>query len=438
MTHRVGPIPSTATEVLVAVRRPGLAWALLGLALAVRVAAVLATPDYQLVDDPADYGRHARSIADGDGYPDTTVAPAGGPTALRPPVYPHLLGAAFWLFGDSLTAARLGQAVLGTVTVGLIGLVARQLWDRRVGLTALGLAALYPPLVIWSTAVISEVVFLPLVLASVAAALEWRRERQPRWLVVSGVAAGLAILARANGAVLLLPLAAAAWTVRPRWSPASLSRPAALLAAAVLTVAPWTVRNAVVMDAFVPVSTQAGFALSGIYNDTTRRASLYPGAFRPPALDPEVAAILGRDLDEAALERELRAFERRYAFDHPLYVAEVGARNALRMTHIHERSYGENLDDIGIGRGPALAGAYGFQLVAVLALFGAFTSGARRAPLWFWSIPVLFMSSAFVGAFIRYRAPVDPFLLMLAALAVTSGADRVRRSRPRSGLRSPA
>jgi hypothetical protein len=200
-----------------------------------------------------------------------------------------------------------------------------------------------------------------------------------------------------------------------------------------VTIAPWTIRNAVVMDELIPVSTQAGFALSGVYNDTTRNATRYPGAFRPPQLDPGYAPLFARrDLDEVQLERELRKRVREYVREDPLYVLEAGGRNALRMLHLTDRlSYARlNAGDVGLAPRWGNANVWGFYVVALLALAGAFSPAARRAPLFLWLTPaLLFVTVAVVGAFIRYRAPVDPFVVLLASLAVAWLWDRVSPAR---------
>jgi hypothetical protein len=49
------------------------------------------------------------------------------------------------------------------------------------------------------------------------------------------------------------------------------------------------------------------------------------------------------------------------------------------------------------------------------------TRRARRAPKWLWLIPICLATSLFVTGFIRFRAPIDPFLVMLAALAIPEG-----------------
>src|SRR4051794_8316751 len=92
----------------------GNGWPLLALALVVRIAQIAATHDWlaPAASDPADYVRHALSIAHGHGMAASFV-PHGGPSALRPPAYPYFLGGVFALAGDSFTAGRVASALLG-------------------------------------------------------------------------------------------------------------------------------------------------------------------------------------------------------------------------------------------------------------------------------------------------------------------------------------
>jgi len=137
-----------------------------------------------------------------------------------------------------------------------------QLFDRRVALTAMVLAALYVPLILIGGSLMSEPLFAAFVLAALVAALHHRAAaHRHRWAVLAGVLAGLAILTRANAAVILLPLVVAVWDVRPRWSRRALTAPVLVVALAILTVAPWTVRNTVVLGSVVPVTTQLGTSL---------------------------------------------------------------------------------------------------------------------------------------------------------------------------------
>ena len=58
----------------------------------------------------------------------------------------------------------------------------------------------------------------------------------------------------------------------------------------------------------------------------------------------------------------------------------------------------------------------------MLAVIGAFTQRARAAPLWLWAVPLLmYLSVVFlVVETPRYRTAIDPFIVLLAALAVSA------------------
>ena len=211
-----------------------------------------------MVHDALDYDRAAVSIAQGEGWPHSRAP--GRETAFRPPAYPVLLAGVYTVAGvtdaeasDRVLAARILGIVISSLIVVLIGVVAAQLWGRRVALAAMALGAVYVPLIAVGGAVMSETLFAALMLGALAAVIQHRRSTHRwRWVLLAGVLGGLTILTRANALVLLLPLGLAVWTTRPRFSPRALAAPAVLVVLALLTVSPWTIRNAVVFDRFIP------------------------------------------------------------------------------------------------------------------------------------------------------------------------------------------
>src|SRR5262249_52011472 len=130
---------------------------------------------------------------------------------------------------------------------------------------SMALAAVYIPLIEVGQSVMSEPLFVLCMLGAIACALR-------RWAIPAGILMGLAVLGRANALILLLPLM---WAVRPGFG-----RPAVLLVVALLTIAPWTIRNAIVLDHFVPVSTQLGSALAGTYNSNAMHDQRDPASWR--------------------------------------------------------------------------------------------------------------------------------------------------------------
>lgn len=402
-------------------------WALLALALVLRLGVVAATADTPTTLDPADFSRTGLSIAQGHGFPQTNRAPGGGPSAFRPPAYPALLAGVYALAGEEAPpAGRVLSALLGTIAAGLTGLIAARIWGRRVGMIALTLAAVVPPMVVMSTALISEALFVPLVLGAILTAIESRRSPHPlRWAATTGLLIGIAELTRTNAAVLLLPLGLAVWTLRPRWQPRALLTPAIVILAATATVAPWTIRNGVVLHAFVPVSTEVGYTIAGTYDDASRNDHRWPAVWKEaehgasPEYQPIIFdASIGR-WNEVTLGARLQAQALAEIRSHPAYPLKVLYWNSVRLFHLGELDLAvDNLRNTGIPQPAGLWEIFGFYPLLVLALGGLLLGRARGSPGWLWTIPVLLSTILFVTSFIRFRMALDPFFVMLAALAL--------------------
>jgi 4-amino-4-deoxy-L-arabinose transferase-like glycosyltransferase len=418
---------------------PTAAWLILLLALLLRVGYMAATPGYELVHDATDYDRAATTVAQGEGWP----LAHGRATTFRPPAYPLLLAGVYKVAGveradehDRVVPARILGVVIGTLIVLMVFLLAQQLWGRRVALIAMAGAAVYVPLILVGGAVMSEPLFALLLLAALAAAIQHRRSTHAwRWVVLSGVLAGLTCLTRANALVLLLPLGLAVWTVRPRWSPRALAAPALLVVLALLTISPWTIRNAVTFHRFIPVSTQLGSALAGTYNDQARLDKENPASWRALFHIPEYQGLTARvrGISEPDFEDILRSRSKAYIREHPAYVATVAEWTTRRMFELGGLDWSRHTaSTISVTPGWAMAGVYCFWAFTLLAIAGAFTKLARRTPLFVWMVPVLlYLSVVFlVVETPRYRTGIDPFIVMLAALAL-------RRALPGAADREP-
>ena len=416
---------------------------------------VLADTDYFPAHDAWDYDRHARSIAAGDGYPQSGYVPDGGPTALRAPSYPYLLGGVYALSGDSVTAGRLANAALGAIAVLLLYLIAERIWGRRVGLVASALAAVFPPLVLISTQLLTEALFIVLELGAVLCVLNFRRSGAALpWAAAAGVLCGLAALTRNPGPVLVIPVAVGVWTLRPRLRPGALAAPALVLSCAALTIAPWAIRNFVEFGRFAPVTTSTGFALAGTYNETSFRDQAHPAAWRSPVLVPQYGALFQTPgIDEGTVDATLRREADSFAWNHPAYVVKAAGLNLLRQFEVTGGSVvglgDQPVTQEGIGSADPASERVGLVIAVGLAVLGIFAiarsrsaedmeRGRRpplpRGPLFLWLFPVVtVLAAAPVAGLPRYRVPADPFLLILAGIGLLWIWSRVTAR----GLRTP-
>jgi hypothetical protein len=440
------------------VSRRVIAIAILLLALVVRIAYVEATP-YHAVNDAGTYNRMASMVATHGDYhtgsgPRTGAGNSRGPTAYFPPGFPYTLALADLLTGhaaggkSALHSIRIEQALLGTLAVGVIGLVGLELYGATVALVAMLLAAVYPVLIEESGLMVAENVMVPLMLAAVWAAVRAGRSAHPvRWGALAGLFTGLATLTHENAILLLLPLgvavasAARPWRgLRPARGPA-LTAVVSLVAMAALAISPWAIRNAVELHRFVPVSDETGITLRGTYNPASAADPTIPYKWRLFSHDAQDDYYKhhGSRFTEPQLSDALQSRALHYIGRHPLSPLAVIVDNTLRMLEL-EGSAAWHASAIGMGLsvGTAHTGVIAFWVMAVLALLGLLTPRAWRAPRWLWGVPVLLWLSAVAINMEtpRFREPIEPFLILLAACAVTSAVAALGGRRVPAGTES--
>lgn len=404
-------------------------------ALLIRLALVLATPHYvpPAHDDPSDFDRMALALADHGRFPESVGTAHGGPTAFRPPLFPLALGAVYRIVGTGSgpprwEAGRLLEAVLGALAVGLIFMIAWRLWGRAAALASGGLAAVYPPLVMAGSSLMSESLFIALTLGAVLAALAHRNSpHRWRFAVLAGLLVGLASLTRGNGIVLLVPLILMTWGESPRLSLQAARAPLTVAFVTAAVLAPWTVRNAIELHAFVPITTETGYALAGTYD---AQAQATRSLWQPPFAQELWIWALEPGANEAQVSSRLTSVAFHYIRAHPVSLLATAYWNTARLLNLTGPGIETSLAHVwGYPRWLAGLSVYAFWLLALLALGGALTPAARAAPAAMWGAPLLILLSAVpLLGLTRYRLPADPFFVLLAALGALSLGRRLRGS----------
>jgi 4-amino-4-deoxy-L-arabinose transferase-like glycosyltransferase len=197
------------------------------------------------------------------------------------PGAPFLYAASFYATGGAREGtARIVEALLGVATILVVFALGRRLGGRElgrwVGLFAAFAVAVYPPFIHSTGELMSEPPAMLTLPAAILAFL-WAGDRQADavapgirgqlrglwpWLV-PGLLFGLTAMFRPEyllvGAVFVGLTAVRIWAQR-EWR-LGLAGAAVLLAALVLPILPWTIRNVVVLDRVVPISTGGGKAL---------------------------------------------------------------------------------------------------------------------------------------------------------------------------------
>jgi hypothetical protein len=202
-----------------------------------------------------------------------------------------------------------------------------------------------------------------------------------------------------------------------------------LVGLAVVAIAPWTVRNAVELHAFVPISDETGITLAGTYNPFSANDPHLPykwHLFSHVALLHHLAHEANGET-ETQLSGQLTSEALHYIGRHPLAPIEASFDNTLRMLELEGMfAWRASTAALNIREPWASLGVYSFYLLGLLAMAGLATRRGRRAPWWLWAIPVLWWLTI-VPVNVetpRFREPIDPFLILLAGCAVSGALER--------------
>jgi hypothetical protein len=389
----------------------------------------------QELRDPVLYMILADFIAAGDGYRYGFAADQGL-TAYYPPGYPLALGAVVWLVGllpgdPSAFDVAVGlNVVLSVATIVLMFVLGRRLAGPRVGLVAAGIWALWPNVVFHTGVVLTETLFLFLLVLMLIVALGDRAAaRSPgvARLVVVGVLFGAVLLVRPVSAV-MAPFFLVLWW--PNGVRAALWRLALVGVATVAVLVPWSIRSTAVMDDPVLLSLNLGDNLCLGHN---------PGA-TGGFVDLEEHCYTADELrrPEAETRRNSENIDRAvtYITENPGTTLRR-TPSKLRITLESDWDGLQAAEDFGFRplfadatRGVLRALATGFYAVAgLLAIGGGVvwlrrSTGDRRAL--FLVVAGLAQLLAPLATFgdPRFKMPVYPTLAVCAAVAVVALWDR--------------
>jgi 4-amino-4-deoxy-L-arabinose transferase and related glycosyltransferases of PMT family len=379
-------------------------------------------------------------------------APPSDATVLaHPPGYAILMAAIFKIFGESDSALRFFQILCDAVSALLVFLIALELsTSKSISLIAGLLAALSPQLAYNSLLLLPDSIsVLPVLLALyILARAKGKALRWPN-LILAGALLGLSSWLRPNWLLLPLYVAALLPFLLPRGQ--RLRAVVPLICAAVLLIAPMTIRNLIVFHRFIPNSLGAGVTLiEGIADyDEEGRLGL-------PRTDMEVlrreaeiynrADYAGSLYNPDGIERERARVSRAVAVikSHPFWFMGVMLRRAASMLRtervpvisgsVLKPGSDETKTTILRYPGMALKSIQKLFITAILlplSLLGIFLLARRRdsrALAILLVVPVYFLSvQSMLHTEYRYLVALQYFLLILVAVTLDKASIVLRR-----------
>lgn len=386
----------------------------------VQFAYVVKVRHYALAGDEPEYNIEGQLIAHGKLF--YTYLPYGilHAGAWKAPLYPAWVGLVYAVFGHHITVVRLLQVPLTLTAIPLCWLLARRLFGSRVAVAAAFVVAVYPLVWQYEGLLYPESLCVPLYL--VLFVLMLTRTPTVRRAVGFGLVLGIALLLRPTTEFILLGLLVA-WCIAVGWRRGIVLTVVAIVVG-VLVVAPWTIRNAVVMHGFVPISMQDSAAY-GTFNAQSAHNREFPWAWEDaPAPDLDLFNR-AHPLSDVTLRSRLIHRALSYISAHPMSVLDAFFWNGLsRLWDVRHTS--RALVEVpyeGRSRLVTRIGLYMYYVLLPLCLIGLWR--ARRRPALLWGVLGIALGASIVfstAAGTRYRAPLEPLIVTLACAGVLGAA----------------
>jgi hypothetical protein len=356
----------------------------------------------------------AQSIARGHGL-SSPFGGSTGPTALLAPAYPAGIAAVFWALGSftktsaiTIMAMQLGFNVL---TVVLIVWVAQRCFGSMAAniagvFWAISLPLIWMPTIFWETSLSAL-----LLVGLVALALAYENYPRPAlWIAIAG---GCALAALVNPTLLLPTLSMAGWALWQTRMRRAHSLWTGWLALIVL-FAPWPLRNALTLHAFIPLRSTLGLEL---WMGNRPGASGYLDESIFPLFNPREFALYAAQ-GEVRYMHDKTALAGGYITAQPMRFARLSLLRFLRFWS-------------GTG---TLGGSAWFAFHALLttslgtiALVRMWQDGRRSLaalfilPLLLFPLPYYLTHAEF-----RYRLVIDPLLTILSGGTLSGLTRRAR------------
>lgn len=401
------------------------------LGLTLRLAWVLwVDRDGFVLNDAMLYNANAVAITEGLGF----RPPQGGPSAQWPPAYSAILAGLYWLFGVRPLWGELFNAVIGAATIPLLMVLIQRVVDRRAAIVGGVMLAILPGPILWTDLLVTETLytamFVLFLLVLAYAQPTWG------WMVVIGVVIGLGALVRGEALTWSLLPIVLFWRDIPRFDLAKRLAVSALVV--VMCLAPWTIRNAVVMDAFVPVATNASATLwSGHHAGATGGQTYPPESYyqqfdqEPPHRELQSGKALRNDAIEYMVTHPLHELQLI-----PLKLIHLNRGDSYALDWVNDAPRAAPISPINVERISVLADA-GYYGLLTLFLLGAVYLGRS---FWLTRIGRVFLASFLTALFLygflyygnyRYRLPYEPLMILVASAFITRiWATRGKRPEP--------
>jgi 4-amino-4-deoxy-L-arabinose transferase-like glycosyltransferase len=372
--------------------------------------------DADPLHDPRLFVEAGWNLASGNGFSVNGEIPA----ARRPPAYSFLLAGVFFIFGKSLVAARVINILMSSLTVGLVYLLGRRLFNTSVGIIAALISAFHPVFIRYSLRLYADT-FYALVLSIILLIFIKIHEHPDslRTKLICGTLLGVAALIRSE-LLFFMPLLLVWAVLTYRQIYTALRAFVIILLPVIVIVTPWVVRNYAVFG--VPmIASNLGRTMWGVYNPETFSDLNLMGGWYPAELGIRSVSDVPREAQDPAYrylpEVEWDQYLRQAALESIKQNVRLLPKMAMYKLHRLIFTLGAVRDLL---RFP-LVYCFFFGLILLL------VSGDRRFGVFY----LLLLSAVFITLLFytseRLRMGIEPTFIVIASYGLTEQIKLIKR-----------
>jgi len=355
-----------------------------------------------IISDAKDYDSFAKSILHYHIFGENGV-----PSSDRPPLYPFFLALLYLLPFPDIPTAFIFQIIISSLTVIIIYLLGRRHLGERGGFIAGLIACFTPDYLFFSSALLTETLFIFLFLLGVYI-YEHKGSFYP---LLSGILFGFSALTRPEGFIFGFFFLFSSLLFSK-----NLKRALITFLFSLLTISPWIVRNTRLYGQPCFITTTGG----GVFwmgNNPRGKGGYYWREEDNPLLNPDLTPI---ERDRLAYRLALKNIA-----SHPLmWLKSLGSKTALLLNPIPDSGKTSVLRGTFTKLGISLYYILFTEFLFILSFAGMVGKINSLEPFRF-IVAVIAIFYILVMVEQRFRAPLLPFLNIFAASTISLG---VRKS----------
>ncbi len=364
--------------------------------LLIRICYVLTLEDKFFFPDSMRYDRIAAELLNGKGFSST----------LTSPLYPIFLSRVYHFFGHSFTAVRIIHSLIGTVSVFIIYLIAREIFSEKAGLIACFLGTIYPFFIFFTGLILTETLFIFLFLWLIFFFRKMVLYTRLSYAVYTGILAGLSILTKPIAAYFLAFAFIIVLTIYNDRRKQLLANGLLVFLISMAVISPWAWNNYKRSGSLVFLRGGGGFVLYESNN---------PLATGGPCGERIVWTEEMKKMDA----KELDSYFKREA----IFFIKNNPRRFLELTVIKVARFWSFTPNAGNYQSwkYKLISVMSYGPLILLACWQVIATRRRWKELIFLYLPIVFFTglhTVILGS-IRYRIPIMPYVMIFSAAGLS-------------------